>query len=446
MAAAVGTAEAAHLGKDLTPVGAVRAGNADGSIPAWQGAAAFSAADRKLTRAQLEDIRQHRPHVLENFLGTADDKPLYTVTRDNMAQYADHLTAGQKALLQRYPDYYLKVYRSVRAAFYPDAIYAATEVNATHATLQGTDTLLNARLGFPFPIPKSGAEVIWNHKLKYRGSAVRRYNNQAVVQPNGDYSLSKLIEDVKFKYANLREPEKLGDKILFFYLARILSPPRVAGQLTLVHERTDTADGGRSAWIYNPGIGRTNRAPDVGYDNPSNGSDGEQYNDQVDMFNGALDRYSWKLLGRREILIPYNAYRISSPRYKYADIIRPHHLNQNLARYELHRVWVVEAILRPGTRHNLARRTFYVDEDSWSIAAIDGYDNHGQLWKVQEAHLFTAPFVPTTTGSPEVIYDLESGRYFITALSNEDAISDFEIQFDDDYFDPASLKRRAATR
>src|SRR3546814_20409512 len=74
------------------------------------------------------------------------------------------------------------------------------------ASLNGTDDVQGAELGFPFPIPKSGAEPIWNHKLEFRGSAVRRYNNQAIVKPDGSYKISKLIEDVKFKYANLKEP------------------------------------------------------------------------------------------------------------------------------------------------------------------------------------------------------------------------------------------------
>ncbi|WP_428310134.1 DUF1329 domain-containing protein [Hydrocarboniphaga sp.] len=444
--AAPSAADVARLGKDLTPSGATRAGNADGSIPVWSGAAAFTEAQRSMTRAQLEDIRKNRPAELENFAGVGADKPLYTVDKSNMAKYADKLSAGQKAMLEMYPDYKLNVYRSVRGSFFPAQIDAATAANATRATLSGTDGLKGAQIGFPFPIPGNGAEVIWNHKLKFRGTALRRFNNQAIVKPDGSYTLSKLTEDVKFKYANFRQPPAADNKLLFYFLATILSPARVAGQLTLVHESMGTEGGGRSAWIYNPGIGRTNRAPDVGYDNPSVGSDGEQFNDQVDVFNGALDRYDWKLLGRREMLIAYNSYRLNSPRHKYDELIRPHHLNSELTRYELHRVWVVEATLRAGTRHSLARRTFYLDEDSWSIAAVDGYDAQGKLWKVQEAHLMTYPFLPTTTGSPEVIYDLRSGRYFVTAMSNEDAISDFEIAFEDDAFAPASLQRRARKR
>ncbi|WP_043112880.1 DUF1329 domain-containing protein [Solimonas flava] len=443
--------EAAHLGQDLTPVGAIRQGNADGSIPDWTGEKNFPEETKHYTRAQLEDLRKNKPDELEaKFKGTmAPDylKPVVTITAANMAQYADQLTEGHKALLKKYPTYKMNVYKSVRTAFYPDAIYKATIDNATRASLEGTDTIRNARLGFPFPIPKSGAEVVWNHKLKYKGSAARRFNNQAIVKPDGSYIITKIVEDVKFKYANLEEPGDTNtQKLLAYYLSTVVSPPRVAGQITLVHETLDQSTGGRLAWIYSPGLGRVNRAPDVGYDNPAVGTDNEQYNDQIDVFNGALDRYTWKLVGRKEMYIPYNSYQINSPKVKYADILRPHHINQDLARYELHRVWVVDATLKPGMRHNFARRTFYIDEDSWAIAAEDCYDGRGQLWKVQEAHLLTVPFIPTTTGIPELIYDLQSTRYFATTLANEDAITDFEIRFPDSYFDPANLKRKARSR
>jgi hypothetical protein len=337
------------------------------------------------------------------------------------------------------------VYPTLRSAFFPDAINAATIKNATSASLKGTDEIDGAVLGFPFPIPKSGAEVIWNHKMRFRGAAVRRYNNQAIVKPDGSYKITKLVEDVKFKYANLQESNP-GTKILLYYLSEVLSPPRVAGQLTLVHESSGAGGSGRDAWIFNPGLGRVNRAPDVGYDNPYIGTDGEQFNDQVDVFNGALDRYDWKLVGKKEVYIPYNSFLINAPLIKYKDIIRPGHINQNLARYELHRVWVVDATLRAGLRHQFKRRTFYVDEDSWAIAAVDDYDNRDQLWKVQEAQLLTVPFVPTVTGIPEIIYDLQSGRYFLTALTNEDKISDFKIDFKDDYFSPNNLNHKSQTK
>ncbi|TAJ50859.1 MAG: DUF1329 domain-containing protein [Nevskiaceae bacterium] len=445
--AAVSAEEAAKLGKELTPVGAIRAGNKDGSIPEFTGEKNFPEETKHYTRARLEELRKKDPDKLENdFKQNVDPaavNPLFEINKANMAKYADKLTEGQKAMLSKYPTYKLRVYKPVRAAYYPKEIEAATIANATTAVLTGTDDLKGAKLGFPFPIPKNGAEVIWNHKLKFRGSAAKRYNNQAIVKPDGSFVLTKLVEDVKFKYANLKDPPAADNKLFAFYLSEVVSPPRVAGQITLVHEFAGTEGGGRAAWLYSPGLARVTRAPDVGYDNPALGTDNEQYNDQIDVFNGALDRYNWKLVGKKEVYIPYNSYQINSPKLKYKDLLKPFHLNPEYPRYELHRVWVVEATLKPGTRHNFARRTFYVDEDSWCISSIDNYDARGSLWKVQEAHLLTAPFIPTTTGIPELIYDLQSNRYFATTMVNEDAVTDFEVSYSDSYFDPSNLKRRA---
>lgn len=466
--------EAAKLGTTLTPVGAEMGPNKDGSIPKWTGPINFTDEQKKYTVARLAELRAeiakippaefkkqfmaskasgevHLPGALEKLYQGAKDKigdankPKYTITAANMAQYDAQLTEGHKALLKAYPDYKMIVYPTVRTAFFPDAIYAATKANATTAKLDGTENVLNATKGFAFPIPKSGAEVIWNHKLKFRGSAVTRYNDQAIVKPDGGFKLTKLTEDVKFKYANLTEPAVAANTILAYYLAKVISPPRVAGQVYLVHE---PFVGSRVAYIYQPSLGRVNRAPDVGYDNPSPGTDGEQFNDQVDMFNGALDRYDWKLVGKKEVLIPYNAYVINSPVVlPYSELLTPLHLNQDYARYELHRVWVVEATLKAGLRHQFKKRRFYIDEDSWSIAVVDDYDNRDQLWKVQEGHLLTAPFIPTTTSIPEVIYDLQSRRYFTTAMVNEgEQIINFEAKFDDGHFDPAKLKQEATKR
>ncbi|PPE76013.1 DUF1329 domain-containing protein [Solimonas fluminis] len=414
--------------------------------------------DDPKTRVQANDLLiKYTPSYVKGFLQynvpgkpadpLASMRPLYVITKANLAQYDKVLTDGHKALFKTYPDYKMIVFPSYRNAFFPDEILKATVANATRASLVGTDDVQKAELGFPFPIPKSGAEPIWNHKLKFRGSAVKRYNNQAIVKPDGTYKISKLVEDVKLKYANLKEPAEMRKGGLFaYYLQEVLEPPRVAGQIILVHETAGGEGNSRLAWIYSPGLGRVNRAPDVGFDNPSIGSDGEQFNDQIDVFNGSLERFDWKLLGKREMLIPYNSWMLNSPTFKYKDIIRPGHINQDLARYEMHRVWVVEATLKQGQRHRFGKRRFYLDEDSWAIAAVDCYDNRGQLWKVQEAHLLSIPFIPTVSGIPETIYDLQSKRYFVTTMTNEDAISDFEVKYDDAMFTPASLQRKAKSK
>ena len=455
--AGVSADEAAKLGDELTPIGAVKAGNADGSIPEWLGAQLFSQEVQDLTRAQLEEWRKNEPKKIEDLVDNEikrnqdllDGDPLtakFTITKANYKEHADKLTVGHQRMFELYDDYKMIVYPTVRTGFFPDEIYEATKANATRASLEGTDAVKNAQLGFPFPIPKQGAEVIWNHKLKFRGSAVKRFNNQAIVAQDGDFKISKLVEDVKFKYANLNDQSDDASKLIAYYLQEVVSPPRVAGQVTLVHETADQSSGGRNAWLYDPGIGRTRRAPNVGYDNPSLGSDGEQFNDQIDVFNGALDRYTWKLVGKKEMYIPYNSGQMNSPLLSYEDILGKGHINQDHARYELHRVWIVEATLRDGQRHQFKKRVFYVDEDSWSIAIVDCYDNRDQLWKLQEAHLTTFPFVPTVSGSPELIYDLQTGRYFATAMTNEDQISDFDVSYEDRMFLPQGLARVAGRR
>ena len=427
-AAKVSEEEAAKLGQELTPIGAEKKGNGS-SIPDWTGG--FP------QKGDISGAYPNNPKV-------EAEKAILTITKANVADHADKLTAGHKALFARYGDTYkMNVYPTHRSSAWPEEIYAATKNNATTAVLEGTDALKNARLGFPFPIPGNGAEIIKNHQVRWRGNAVIRYNNQAIVQPDGGYQLTKLTEEVKFKYGSIKDPAPIEENMNLYYLSEVIAPPRLAGQLLLVHETLNQVKEPRQAWIYNPGLRRTRRAPNVAYDNPYEGTDGNQFNDQVDMFNGAMDRYNWKLLGKKEMYIPYNSYKIASEDTKYEDMIRPRHINQDLARYELHRVWVVDATLREGTSHTFGRRTFYVDEDSWTIAVVDCYDKRGEMYKVQEAHLVYASNIQSMGGTPEIIYDLQSGRTFLTALANEDKPNDFSVSFDDRDFTPKALKKKA---
>ncbi|MDM4770107.1 DUF1329 domain-containing protein [Solimonas sp. SE-A11] len=428
-AARVTEREAAQLGARLTPVGAEKAGNQDGSIPAWvPGKQRGSLAGEFYTDPAVEA-----------------DKPLYTITRANMAQYAPRLSEGHKKLLAAHDSYKMLVYPSHRQSAWPEPIYAATRENAVRCELRGSDDLYGCRLGFPFPIPKSGAEAIWNHKLKWRGESVTRYNNQMIVQPNGQYQLTKIIEDVRFVYASIKNPVTLGggQSDYLHYMARTIAPPRLSGTTILVHDKVGTGSEGRAAWLYTPTLKRVRRAPTVCCDNPAEGTDGNQFYDQVDMYNGVLERYNWKLLGKREMILPYDPYRLISPKTRFADLARPRHLNQDLARYELHRVWVVEAELRPGETHAFKRRRFYLDEDGWAIAMVDNDDNRGQLVQFQEGHIGFGYNILATSAAPEVIYHFGSGRYFITTLFNEDKPYDFTQDYRPDYFSAATVQKRA---
>ena len=431
--AGVSEAEAERLEEDgdLTPWGAEKAGNEDGSIPAWDGG---------LT--EIPDCYEGEGSWYCNpFPG---DAPVYVITADNVDQYADLLSEGQKAMFETYPESYkMPVYETRRNFRNPQFIYEGTRRNATEAELGGGGEALEGAInGYPFPIPKSGHEVIWNHKTRYLGRWVQRWNNQFAVTRSGRYNRVTIREDVYFPYNNPgMEPEDL-DNVLIYFLQVVTEPPRLAGTITLVHETMDQVKEPRRAWQYNPGQRRLRRAPNVAYDNPGTASDGLRTNDQTDTFNGAMDRYTWKLVGKKEMLVPANSYPLHDRELRYDDIVKAGHINQDHTRYERRRVWIVDAETKPGTTHIYKRRKFYVDEDGWQIRLVDIYDRRDELWRFQEAHTILAYDKPFQVPIGETIYDLQNGRYLAQALNNEHP-ENVEREFDADYFKPSNVSRQA---
>ena len=413
----------AELGRSLTPFGAIAAGNADGTIPPWTGGitsppAGYSPGD-------------HHPDPF------AGDRVQFTITGANASQFADRLTAGHLAMLQRYPSFSMNVYPTRRSAAAPQRIYDATIANASSAELvAGGNGVSGARVGIPFPIPENGLEAIWNHLLRYRGETVHRQYGQASPTAGGAYTMVKIDENILFPYA-------MGDpgNISVLFRQEVTAPARLAGEILLVHETINQIAEPRQAWTYNPGQRRVRRAPNIAYDNPGTAADGLRTSDNLDIFNGAPDRYTWELVGRREMYVPYNAYRLHSDALDYDDLIAPGHLNPEHLRYELHRVWVVDARLRQGTSHIYARRTFYLDEDSWQIVAVDHYDSRGEMWRVGEAHGINYYELPTYWTTLDVIYDLQAGRYTANGFDNQEPMYSFSEDLDPGDFTPNALRR-----
>ena len=233
-----------------------------------------------------------------------------------------------------------------------------------------------------------------------------------------------------------------GNNILCYFEQKITSPARLAGTILMVHETLDQVVQPRKAWSYNTGQRRVRRAPNVADDNPGTASDGMRTTDQLDMFNGSPDRYDWKLLGKKEMYVPYNSYKLHSDKLKVSDIIKPLHINQDLTRYELHRVWVVDASLKSGKRHIYKKRRFYIDEDSWSVLSVDQYDNQDRMWRVSEAHSINYYDLLSFFTTLDVHTDILSGRYLAHGLDNENDMYDFEYQTKASDYTPASLRRR----
>ncbi|MFU8821621.1 MAG: DUF1329 domain-containing protein [Gammaproteobacteria bacterium] len=423
----------ARLDADLTPLGAIRAGNEAGTIPAWTGGF------RSPAEAGFPDFVSggHHPDPF------AADQPLYRITAANMAQYDDILTEGHKAMFRTYPEYYMDVYPTRRSAAVPERIYEATKrIAATTRLIEGGNGFTGGAEGIPFPIPADGTEAIWNHIVRYRTDSARRAIGQAPVTRDGNYTMVMFTDEYLGVYGLAGAREEDLNNVILFFKQTVTAPARLAGEVLLVHETLNQARENRKAWLYNPGQRRVRRAPNVAHDNPRTASDGLATSDQLDIFNGSPERYNWNLVGRKEILVPYNSYKLHSNELKYSDVLKPLHINQAHARYELHRVWVVDATLKEGTRHVYKRRTFYIDEDSWQAQVVDCYDNRDQIWRVQEAHSINYYDMPSFWTTLELTMDLQSGRYLGIGLNNEErGTYDFSVQYTPEDFSPASLRR-----
>ncbi|GHE83752.1 DUF1329 domain-containing protein [Thalassotalea profundi] len=429
--AKVDAEQAKKLSNELTPMGAVRAGNSDGSIPEWTGG--IQTAPKGYTVGQ---------HHIDPY---PDDKIKYTITSANVSEYEKLLTPGQIALFKTYPDTYkMNVYQSRRSASFPEHVYQATLDNATRSELiEEGNGITQAAVGIPFPIPANGLEAIWNHILRYRGEAIVRQGGQVTPTASGSYTYVGFDDQLMLPYgikgASPAELEKTN--ILFKFKQKVTEPSKLVGTALLVHETMDQIKTPRQAWIYNKGIRRAQKAPTVAYDAPGTAADGLRTTDDFDMFNGAPNRYNWTLKGKQELLIPYNDYRLHSDKLKYDDVIRPGHINPEHVRYERHRVWVVEANLKDNTRHIYKKRVFFIDEDSWQVAVTDIYDERNELYRVGVAHGLNYYEVPTQWSTLEVFHDLQSKRYIAMGLDNEANMYDFSAKLKDVDFTSRALQR-----
>jgi hypothetical protein len=426
--AKVDSTQAARLGQDLTPLGGERAANAAGTIPAWDGGLAQPPANYQ--------PGMHHPDPY------SADAPLYQVNSQNMAQYQAQLPAGLKALLEKNPDYFLRVFPTRRSAAAPQRIYDATRFNAQAAELiSGGNGVDGAAAGIPFPLPKTGQEVIWNHIMRYRGDQITFATNQAAVLSNGAYNLLKLERDIYFLYGREGVSPQDLDNTLFYYKYKVVAPAKLAGSALVVQETLDQVLAIRKAWRFNRGERRVRRLPMLAYDTLQPDSNGMATADQVDSYNGAPDRYEWKLVGKQEMLVPYNSYAVHQKGIPYDNILKSSTVNPELLRYELHRVWIVEADLRKGFSHPYAKRRFYIDEDSWQILAADLYDKSGELSGAQESHPISYYDVPMFGSTLETIYDFKGKRYFVDGLDNNEPMYNFNAKLGPRDFTPQALRR-----
>ena len=390
--------EAKQLGTTLTAIGAERAGNADGTIPAYDGG---------LTRPPAGFVpgSGRRPDPF------SAEKPLFSIDAKSAAGHAERLSAGTRALMERYPDFRIDVYPTHRTVAFPAFVTENTLRSATSAhTTNGGLSLAGVRAAYPFPIPKTGNEAMWNHLVRFTAVCDERRTFAYHVAASGRATLSSssnILESYPFW-----DPKSPASSTYFRLRIRYDGPPRRAGEALMLIDPVDYVQRGRRGWQYLPGQRRVRLAPDLAYDTPNSATAGAQTFDDALLFNGEMDRYDFKLVGKRELFVPYNVYR-AVYEAKAEDLLRPRFLAPELVRWELHRVWVVEATLKPGKRHVYSRRVFYLDEDSWAALLSDQYDARGQLWRVGVAFMAPSYDVPAPWPDPFLHYDLVSGVYAI---------------------------------
>jgi hypothetical protein len=435
-------AEIAKLGlegTELTPAGAIRAGNAEGTIPEWKNEPLKPPADFKPGTFHPDPF--------------AADKPLFTITAQNYQQYADKLTPGQQKMFETYPDYFMNIYPTRRSAVFKPYIYRAAIENTSRAEIVMSNeranmiAFKNAVTGWAFPLAKNGPQALMNIMTRPVTPWVNSWDNIAPVTSSGGYEVVKLSVQLRWPYSDEENtPENFdanqpGSGFLYYQTAT--APAKQAGQVVLAREPMSFFQQFRQAWSYSPGQRRVKRAPQIVYDNPLTSSDGLATTDQKYGFNGPNDRFEWTLEGRHEIYVPYNAYKLHTSALKVTDIItKSGRLNQDLVRYELHRVWKLVSTLRQGTTHDYGKRVFYLDEDSWWVSLVDGYDRRNQLWRYYELHPVNYYDIGFVASTIENQYDMSAGRMVILGLDNEDTAPDFSFRATDDYFTPAEVRRQ----
>ena len=345
----------------------------------------------------------------------SDEKPTVTISSANMAQYADRLSDGVMDLMQRY-GFSINVYPTHRTAAAPQWVYDNIAQNAVNAQPNPKGIrygFSGAYGGVPFPIPSTdenqGGEIIWNHICRWAGSGYVRTVSGFIVSSGSVQETSNETVTNNIGYYDPKGSAATFDGYLEKFRLAYNGPPALEGQVVIEYDPTNPLQQPQEIWELLQGQGRVRKAPELAYDTPAISMDGLANYDEFFGFFGAPDRYDWKCLGKKEMYIPYNNNGIFF--HEPSDVIGPHFVNPQYLRWELHRVWVVEATLAPGERDVVPRRKFYIDEDTWIIGANDEWDAKGNLWKINMNLNQVRPDLPGTLFATQVIYNIQSNQY-----------------------------------
>lgn len=395
--------EAEKLGKELTCVGAIKAGNKEGTIPEYTG---------KWLGAPpgWDHVQGSGKHPVDIY---ANEKPLFNITAENMEQYADKLSDGQKAMFKKYPaTYRIPVYPGHRDFRYPDSVCEVAKKNALESEVIDGGLGIKGHFGaINFPIPKSGLELLWNNQHPFRAHMEVITRDMANVLSDGTMSFGRMLNQNLDRVSDPANSGTPTEGIASYTQTRGLLPERDKGGVTNSIEPSNYGTNKRLAWAYDPGTRRVRQVPEYGFDQPMVGTGGKMTIDSDRFFNGSPERYNWESLGKKEMFIPANNYKIHQPTVKYANLLTKNHANPDFARYELRRVWVLQGTLKEGFRHLYGKRVMFLDEDTGHAVLSDFYDARGNLWQHALINYYYTPDLNAWHAGTSFYHDLNSGGY-----------------------------------
>lgn len=399
--------EADRLGKDLTLVGAEKAGSADGVIPAYQASETAVPTGWEWGKTRSE------------YWKYKDEKPLFTIDASNVDKYAEHLTDAQITALKTVQGYKMDVYPTHRDCAITPAHAERTKANALEAKIGPDGWSLEHALtaGVPFPLPKTGVEVMYNHRMRLQELGDIYNDGTSVISPRRGTDEFTYYQWFLYIYFPPMRPElktvestsPRNGGVEFYTYYNYSKPPALAGQGFVA---TNYMNLEPESYYYFPGQRRVRRLPAYVFDTPLIGFENQYLVDEQLGLWSTLDRFEYKLVGKKELYLSYNSFHYYDYKSSLQVMFGKTYPNPEYRRYELHRVWAIDARIKSGYRHLAPHRMYYVDEDSWISSEQTDYDKDGKVWKLVETYPIPAWEIGgTCVIAPTLMWDLQNGRY-----------------------------------